>query len=248
MRSALIGFLAAFALVLVPPVVAAQNASSPAYRQDVITGADGKPSLQVTNDSESPIVAFVKVDFSTGLEGRTYYDAYINRRDLPIAPGASITLGLGSNLSKVQDQIRAIVCEDGSSAGDPVWINAIFARRTRLYDRLLSLHELLRQQVGTGISREGLISLVQDAQAKADKQLPDDDLRVVDDVVFSGAISTFDANREAKAEQVLKVYLKSLEERAAKLEHSQPGLETLRARLAERSDPSQPIIPLPLTH
>lgn len=68
---------------------------------------------------------------------------------------------------------------------------------------------------------------IQDAQAKADKQLPDDDLRVVDDVVFRGAISTFDANREAKPEQVLKVYLKSLEERAAKLEHSQPGLETL---------------------
>jgi hypothetical protein len=240
MRSALIGFLAAFALLLVPPVVAAQNANSPAYHQDVIMGADGKPSLQITNDSESSIVAFVRVDFSTGLEGRQYYDAYINRRDLPIAPGASVILGLGSNLSKVQDQVRAIVCEDGSSAGDAVWVNAIFARRIRLYDRLLSLHELLTQQAGTGILREGLISLFQDAQAKADKQLPDDDLRVIDDTVFYGAISTFGANREVNIVVVIQRYLKHLEERAAQLEHSQPGLDTLRARLAERTDPSQP--------
>jgi hypothetical protein len=67
-----------------------------------------------------------------------------------------------------------------------------------------------RQQVGTGISREGLISLLRDAQAKADKQLPDDDLRVVDDGVFIGAIPTFDANQEAQPERVLKVYLESL--------------------------------------
>ncbi len=247
MRKPLI-VLAVFALILVPFIVAAQNASLPAYHQDVIVGADEKPLLQVTNDSESPIVAFVRVDFSTGLEGRTYYDAYINRRDLPLAPGASVTLGLGSNLSKVQDQVRAIVCEDGSSAGDPVWINAIFARRIRLYDRLLSLHELLRQQVGTGISRDGVISLLRRAQANADKQLTDDDLRIVDDTAFYGAISTIEAGREAKIDVSLNAYLKHLEDRAAKLEHSQPGMDLLRARLAERPDPSQPIIPPPRSH
>jgi hypothetical protein len=242
MRSRLI-VLASYALVLVHPIVAAQNTSSPAYHQDVIVRADEKTLLQLTNDSESPMVAFVRVDFSTGLEGRTYYDAYVNRFEQPIAPGASLTLGLGRNLSEAQDQVRAIVCEDGSSAGDPAWINAIFAGRIRLYDRLLSLHELLRQQVGTGISREGVISLLRDAQAKADKQLADDDLRILDDTAFSGAISTFDANREASAVQVIKAYLKSLEERIAKLEHSQPKLDTLRARLAERPDPSQPVMP-----
>jgi hypothetical protein len=239
--------LATFALVLFPPVVAAQNASSSAYHQDVILGAHEKPLLRVTNHSASPIVAFVRVDFSTGLEGRTYYDAYINRRDLPIAPGASVTLGVGSNLSKAEDQVRAIVCEDGSSAGDPVWIDAIFSRRIRLYDRLLSLHELLRQQVGTGISRVGIISLLRDAQANADKQLTDDDLRIFDDIAFDGAISTFDANREANADHVLTAYLESLEQRAAKLERSRPELDTLKTRLAERPDPSQPIIPPPRT-
>lgn len=248
MHNPLIASLVVFAVVGVSAGVAAQNTNSPACRQDLIVGSDGKPSLQITNDSDSPIVAFVRVDFSSGLEGRTYYDSYINLRDLPIAPGGAITLGLGSNLREVRDQVRAIVLEDGSSAGDPAWINAIFAKRIRLYDRLLSVHELLRQQVGSGISREGIVALLTRAQTDTDKRLPDDDLRVTDDMVFYGAISTFDRNREANAEQVLKVYLKSLEGRAAKLEHSQPELDTLRARLSDRPDPSQPIIPPPRSY
>jgi hypothetical protein len=69
------------------------------------------------------------------------------------------------------------------------------------------------------------------AQADKDEQLPNDDLRVIDDVVSHGAIDTFDANWEGNAEQILKGYLKSLEERAAKLEHSKPGQDTLRGRL-----------------
>ncbi len=248
MRNPLIASLVILAVFGVPAGVAAQNTNSPSYRQDLIVASDGKPSLQITNYSDSPIVAFVRVDFSSGLEGRTYYDSYINSHDSPIAPGGSLTLGLGSNLRQVRDQVRAVVLENGSNAGDPAWLNAIFATRLRLYDRLRSVHELLRHQVGTGISREGIIALLVRAQADTDKEVPDDDLRVIDDVVFQGAIHTFDANREANAEQILKGYLKSLEERAAKLEHSQPGLDTLRARLAERPDRSQPIIPPPRTH
>jgi hypothetical protein len=248
MHNPLIASLVVFAVVGVPAVVRPHNTNFPAYRQHLIVGEDGKPSLQITNDSDSPIVAFVRVDFSSGLEGRTYYDCYINPDNLPIAPGGSLSLDRGSRLSHDRDQIRAVVLEDGTSVGDSAWINAIFATRIRLHDRLLSVHELLRQQVGTGISREGIIALLLRAQSDIDKKLPDDDLRVMDDVVFHGAISTFDANREANADQVLKVCLKSLEKRAAKLEHSQPELDTLRARLADRPDPSQPIIPPPRTH
>ncbi len=150
MHNPLIASLMAFALAVVPSVVAAQDASSPTYRQDFIVGPDGKPSLQITNDSESPIVAFVRVDFSSGLEGRTYYDAYTSPRDQPISQGGSVSLHLGPNRSKVPNQVQAVVLEDGSSAGGPSWINTIFARRLRLYDRLLSLHDLLKQQVGKG--------------------------------------------------------------------------------------------------
>lgn len=248
MRSALIVPFAFFTLVSASLVVVAQSASSPAYHQDVVQGEDGKPLLKITNDSESPIVAFVTVDFSTGLEGRTYYDVYTSARDLPIAPCTSITLGLGSNLNKVQDEVKAVVLEDGSSSGDPAWINAIFARRIRLYDRILSLHDFFRQEVGAGLSRETIIDRVRASKTEADKDLPDDDLRVVDDLVFSGAIWTLEYNRETNVDAVMQVLLKDFEQRAARLKHSQPGLDTLRARLAEGSDPSQPIIPPTLNH
>ena len=82
---------------------------------------------------------------------------------------------------------------------------------------------------------EGIISLLRNAQANADKQLPDDDLRIFDETAFYGVISTFDASREGNVDVALKAYLKYLENRGAKLEHSKPRMHTLRHGL--RSDP-----------
>ncbi|HEY4901983.1 MAG TPA: hypothetical protein VIH89_00785 [Candidatus Sulfotelmatobacter sp.] len=186
--------------------LAAQHAlaGSPTYHQSVTVGKDGKPSLLLTNDSEIPITAFVLVEFpSLGMEGRTYFDVYTSVRDHVIPPGASITRGLsffpGSDPNKVRAEVRAVIFKDGSSAGDPVWINAVLARRFRLHDRFLALHDLLSERVGTGISREEILDLLRTAQADAEKNLPEDDLRVMDTVAFYGAISTFDTNRQAKS-------------------------------------------------
>lgn len=255
MRKLLVVYLAAFILVSVHPFVAQDAASAP-YHQWVEAGQDGKPFLHFTNDSDLPIIALVMVEFpSLGMEGRTYLDADTMPvralRGVPIQPGASITLGLShfhGAESKVRAEVRAVIFQDGSTAGDSVWVNAILARRLRFYDRRLSLHELLRQQVGTGISREGVLNVLRAAQADADKQLSDDDLRVIDDVAFLGAISTFEANRKTKIDFVLRGYLKSLEKETGELERSRPSLDSIRARLAARPNPDQPIIPPPLTH
>ena len=67
------------------------------------------------------------------------------------------------------------------------------------------------------------------AQEDADKKLPEDDLRVMDDLAFYGAISTFDKNRQPKIDIVLERYLAYLTLRAAQLEHSLPPLDTIRA-------------------
>lgn len=66
------------------------------------------------------------------------------------------------------------------------------------------------------------------AQADAEKQLPEDDLRVMDTLAFYGAISTFDKNRQAPVDVVLKRYLEYLEKRALLLEYSRPDLDTIR--------------------
>jgi hypothetical protein len=254
MRKLLFVYLAAFAFLSTHPCVAQDPGPLP-YHQWIEVGQDGNPLFHFTNDSDLPIIALVMVEFpSLGMEGRTYLDVDTTPvrtlRGVPIPPGASITLGLShfhGAESKVRAEVRAVIFQDGSSAGDSVWANAILARRLRFYDCRLSLHELLRQQVGTGISREGVLNVLRTAQADADKQLPEGDLRVIDDNAFVGAINTFEANRETKIDLVLHAYLKSLEQETTELERSRPSLEWIRARLAARPDPDQPIIP-PLRH
>lgn len=131
-------------------------ASSNTYHHSVSVDGDGKPSLKLTKDSALPITAFAIVEFpSLGMEGRTYSDVYTSTRDETIPPGASIVHGLsffpGSDVTKVRAEVRAVIFKDGSSAGDPVWINAILARRLRFYDRTLSLHDLLSERGAPGI-------------------------------------------------------------------------------------------------
>jgi hypothetical protein len=222
-------FFPVFGLCLVPQL---SVAGSHTYQQNVAV-MDGKPSLRLTNSSELPITAYVMVEFpSLGMEGRTYFDIYTDWHRQPILPGASTTSYLsffrGSDLAKVRAEIRAVIFEDGSTAGDPVWVNAILARRLRFYDRLLNLLDLLTPKVGSGISREGIVASLRAAQSDTDKQTPNDDLRVIDDNTFYAAISTFIANRKVSTEVTLRAYLKYLINRAAKMESSQPDLATIR--------------------
>lgn len=206
--------------------------ASHSYHHSVSLAENGKPFLQLTNDSNLPIAAFFMAEFpSLGMEGRTYYDYYVSDRQLPIAPGSAIIRGLSSfrgSEAKVRAEARAVVFQDGTTAGDPVWVNAILARRLRFYDRTVSLYALLEKQVGTGISRDALVDLLKATQAEADQQLPEDELRVMDDLAFYGAISTIDKNRQVTVETVLQRYLGYLRLRAAKLKRSRPELDTVR--------------------
>jgi hypothetical protein len=219
-------------LVLVWLIVGCSFASS-LYHFKIAVGADGRPTLQLTNDSPLPIFAFVMVEFpSLGMEGRTYYDFYVNERELPIAPGASIVRGLSSfrgSEAKVRAEVRAVVFQDGTSDGDPIWVNAILAQRLRLYDRMRGVHELLEQQVDRGISLDGILQVLRDAQVDAEKEPADDDMRPIDSVVFYGAISTFSNNRQVPAAVVLERYLGYLRPRIAQLERSRPAIEAIRS-------------------
>jgi hypothetical protein len=150
-------------------------------------------------------------------------------------PGASVTLPLGyfqgSDVTKVRAKIRAVIFEDGSSAGEQAWINEVLIRRIRLYDRLLSLHDLLRGELDSGRSRQAVIEKLRASKAEADAKLPNDDLRVIDDVCFESAISTIEAksNGEVNIELAIQRYLKHIQYRASQLERSRPTLDTIRA-------------------
>ena len=223
-------FLTMLVLCLIAPL---SFAGSPSYHHNVAVGQDGRPSLKLTNDADIPMVAFMMAEFpSLGMEGRTYFDYFTNERNLPIQPGASITRSLSyfpkSDVSKVRAAVRAAIFQDGSTAGDPVWVNAILARRLRLYDRIISLRNLLGQKGSSESSPEAVIAMLRAAQSEADKQLPEDDLRVIDDTMFYGAISTIENNRQASVEAVVERYLGYLELQAARLQRSRPSLDTIR--------------------
>lgn len=213
------------------------------YHQKVSTGQDGPPSIVLTNDSDVPITAFLIVHFpSLGMEGRDYYDIYTSPSNEVVSPKGSIIRMLSSfkgSEDKVRAEVRAVIFKDGSSAGDPAWVNAILARRAHFYNRVRSVNDLLAPLIGTGASREGLIGMLRAAEADVDKEFPEDDLRIMDDLVFHGAISTFETNLKAPVDAVLKGYLKYWGRRALTLEYSQPDLGGIRTR--------PPTIPKPLS-
>ena len=134
-----------------------------------------------------------------------------------ISPGGSVVRSLSSfkgTESKVRAEVRAVIFKDGSSAGDNVWVNAILARRLRFYDRILSIDDLLRPLVGTGVSREAVLESSGPPKQTSITNSREDDLRIMDDLVFHGAVSTFGNNRDAPVDVVLKGYLKYWEKRA----------------------------------
>jgi len=245
----------AFSLFVLCVVAQHAVAGSPAYHHSITSGHDGKPFLQLTNDSDVPITAFVMTESSSsGTGDRTYFDVYTasGQSDLPIAPGTSVSRKLaafaGTDMSQVGAEVPAVIFKDGSGAGDPVWINTILARRVRLHDRLLSVHDLLSPLVGTGISPRAVVEKLRISLTEAVKQLPDDDLRAVDTMAFFDATSTFDRERQNKSENTLKLYLKHLEKRVLVLEYSRPDLDTIRTlplsipkRSSESTLPSRPL-------
>lgn len=209
------------------------RASLPQYHQNVVVGQDGKSVVQITNDAVIPIFAYVLAEYpSLGPERRSYFDFYTGEIGVPIRPGASITQELpdfNGPEGEVRAEVLAVVFQDGSSDGDPIWANAVLARRLRFYDRALSLYKLLSPLVGTAAPRGAIVDKLRAAETGALSQLPHDDLYFVDSMAFSKAISAIDRDRQVPADVLLKRYVASLELRAAQLERSRPALDTIRS-------------------
>jgi hypothetical protein len=238
--------------ILLAPSGISQEATSSGYRQEIIDGQEGRPLLQLTNKAALPITAYVVVLApyeGGGIEGRTYHDSCTSRREQPIASGQSARDATGyyvnSEFKMARTEVQAAVFEDGSTAGNPSWIDAVLARRLRFYDRLTSLRDLLNQQIGISESLSSVIEKLRSAQASTDKEPPDDDLRVMDDTAFTGAISTVQANTAHSVDDLLRTYVKHLEDQTAQISRCQPSLNDIRSRLANRPNSEKPIDPPP---
>jgi len=143
---------------------------------------------------------------------------------------------------------------DGSSAGEADWINAIFARRIHYYERLVNVHDLIAEQVHTGLPFRAIVEKLRvaneeaNAKEEANKELLLDEFYIVDNLVFGSAIGTLQANGRESDSQPIKWYVEQLAKRITGLEHCAPGLDTIRTHLAERPGLDHPTIPPPSTH
>lgn len=206
------------------------------YRYALEFGKDGKPRVEVWNDSEQPITGLaVTVDLRDAVpqvESRTYYDIYINpNRDFPIDPHQSREIPtwsvVGSPASQLVPVVRAVIFGDGSAVGEQVWIDALLRRRHHLYGALMRLHAFLAQEPGS-MAPHALAELVQAAEADMHKDVPDDEFRSqVDDLVFESAVGTFQAARSSESTRALKLYMQQLESRIEQVAGSKPDVTSV---------------------
>jgi hypothetical protein len=172
--------------------------------------------------------------------GRFYYDSCFDPRVYkPIAQGESITHPLGyfegADVSGVRAEVQAVILEDGSTSGAARWIDALFARRIRHYDRLRSVHDLLAKQVHAGFTREEILEKLRATKVDVDNERPDHiELRSVDDLVLLSAIRTLEMyGKEGDSYGRVKWYVEQLGEQSKQMEQCGPAMDTIRARLAE---------------
>jgi hypothetical protein len=188
------------------------------YRYSLVIKDGHAPRVQVWNDSDREITALaITVDLSNNVhqvEGRTYYDSYVNfGSDLPIFPHESrlIPIGyvVGSDVTKLTPKVRAVVFGDGTAVGEKIWTSALMARRKHLYASLLNLRGLLAEQAAGTVLRE-VVGKVKGVKNDMRRNVPKNEFRIVDDLVFDSAIRMLSAAR-GDSTHVLKSYARQLE-------------------------------------
>jgi hypothetical protein len=188
------------------------------------------PRVQLWNDSNAEITAVaVTIDLSDDLhqvESRTYYDVNVNYGgDLPIFPRQSrlIPVGYvaGRDVAKLSPKVRAVVFSNGASVGEQVWIDAIMARRKHLYTSLVAVRGLLAQRTRE-TSTADLAERVRAAKREMHGDIPLNEFRAVDDLVFDSAVRTL---RNAKGDpvRIIGSYVKGLETKMAGAKRSMSG-------------------------
>jgi hypothetical protein len=180
----------------------------------------------MTNHFEHPITAFAVTVGNNAFEYRQYYDAAIDSLHYQsIAPEQSISVPLGhivgSDNSKLNPQIRALVFRDGTTMGDLVWVDAIRERRQRAHEMAGKVNDLLEARFGADAKAEDLLSDLNALQSSVDL-MPLDEFRIVEDVQLYSAISTIDrASKHAKMDSIIVPFAMTLRRKRVKLQ--EPG-------------------------
>ena len=131
----------------------------------VDTSPDGTATLIVRNDSDVSLVAFVDVEEShpVASDGKKYKVTAVRWWDVatdlaqPVAPHHEIGILTGTPGAPPQATLMAAVFGDGSSFGDPAWVQRIMIRRQVMRDGFDLAFSLLEKGMREGTPRADLI-------------------------------------------------------------------------------------------
>jgi hypothetical protein len=207
-----------------PPTVPNTSSSkSGQYRFSLNMEDPQAPKVQIWNDSDAEITAVaITIDLSDDLhqvESRTYYDVSVNYgEDLPIYSHQSriIPVGYvaGKDVTKLSPRVRAVVFSNGTSVGEQVWIDAIMVRRRHLYTSLLTVRGLLAQRTRETLAAE-IAQKVQAAKGEMRANIPHNEFRIVDDLVFDSAVKTLRRAKNERSSRTLSSLAEHLDRRIA---------------------------------
>ena len=197
-------------------------------RSRLIMDQGAVPKAQLWNDSDHQITAAViTVDLGIHsdniqkVEGVVYHDAYIDARHrAPIEGKGNMQITIpyvkGPRAQNLAPNVRAVLYSDGSAEGEQEWVDMLMKRRGRLYQRLLSIRNLLAAQVDV-VSVSQIIQDLRSAQNELRQRLGPDELGDIDDIAFESAIGTLGANSKQGANPSMRWYIEVLDRRIAQL-------------------------------
>lgn len=130
-----------------------------------------------------------------------FFDTAANYpQDQPLQPGTSvgkpINGRIGANGGSATVAMRAVIFSDGSTAGDPAWIDKILARRRRMYIAINKVEEIVREDVSREQRIDQIVSDISRERLVARQQTEDADINAATDRVYSIATGLLNSTKK----------------------------------------------------
>jgi len=193
-----------------PPIEEAPAAQSqPADKRFSVSlkpTENGRYNISVENQGRLAIMAWAVdvTDTSSSSAAPSplhiFFDTAANYpQDQPLQPGTAVSKPIAGRLGTgggANVAMRAVIFSDGSTAGDPGWINKILARRRRMYVAIGNVEEIVREDVSKEQRIDQIVSDITRERLVARQQTEDADVNAATDRVYSIATGLLNSTRK----------------------------------------------------
>ncbi len=157
------------------------------YSASLELNEHGQPVLKITNHHRFPITGFL---FTVNLNGQkatrkneiatVVFDIYVEyRREKAIAHLESFFSSVphyeSTPWAELAPQVRVVVFSDGTTAGEPEWVNRLLARRARLLAQLTAMLDTIHAARTQKQEADTLAETLQAQRDEVDKFKPPDE-------------------------------------------------------------------------